>query len=170
MKLADARRSSILWCRSPSSILIGAVRGAAPRHRARSRASSGRSWWSGSSRIALAGVLHISDDPRVFCRDQSASTRSSFSVEHGHIGLVTLGAVFLVGDRRRGALCRSRPFRPQADPVRLVRPGAAGAAAELFRAGRAGAAPIRRRSRIRSTGWFLICCCCRWSCWRPPPP
>ena len=48
------------------------------------------------------------------------------------------------GDRRRGALRRSRPFRPQADPVRLDVLRAAGAADQLFRAGRAGA--VRSRS------------------------
>ena len=43
------------------------------------------------------------------------------------------------GDRRRSALRRPRPFRPQADPDRLGRAGAPGACAELSRPGRAGA-------------------------------
>ncbi len=43
------------------------------------------------------------------------------------------------GDRRRGAVCRPRSFRPQADPGRLALFRAAGAADQLFRAGRAGA-------------------------------
>ena len=41
--------------------------------------------------------------------------------------------------RRRGAVCRPRPFRPQADPDRLAQPGPAGAADQLLRPGRAGA-------------------------------
>ena len=74
------------------------------------------------------------------------------------------------GDRRRGALCRSRPFRPQADPVRLDVLRAAGAADQLFRAGRAGAVRSRPRSRTRSTAWCRRSCCCRWWCWRPRRP
>ena len=46
--------------------------------------------------------------------------------------------------RRRGALCRSRPFRPQADPTGLALPRAAGAGAQLFRPGRARACTTRR--------------------------
>ena len=41
------------------------------------------------------------------------------------------------GHRRRGALRRHGPFRPQADPHRLARPGHARPAAQLFRPGRA---------------------------------
>jgi KUP system potassium uptake protein len=44
--------------------------------------------------IAITGLLHISDDPRVF-----AAINPYYAVKflagHGHIGLVTLGAVFL---------------------------------------------------------------------------
>src|SRR5256714_2493274 len=44
--------------------------------------------------IAIAGLLHISDDPRVFAA-VNPYYAVSFLAEHGHIGLVTLGAVFL---------------------------------------------------------------------------
>ena len=44
--------------------------------------------------IAIAGALHIRDDPHVLAGDQSALWRR-FPVHHGTIGLVTLGAVFL---------------------------------------------------------------------------
>ena len=44
--------------------------------------------------IAIIGLLHISDDPDVFARDQSV-LRGQFLRQHGYIGLVTLGAVFL---------------------------------------------------------------------------
>lgn len=44
--------------------------------------------------IAIAGLLHISDDPRVFAA-VNPYYAVSFLTQHGHIGLVTLGAVFL---------------------------------------------------------------------------
>ena len=73
-------------------------------------------------------------------------------------------------DRRRGALCRSRPFRPQADPVGLDVFRAAVAADQLFRAGRAGAVRSRARSSIPSIAWCPSIWCCRWSGLRPPRP
>ncbi len=51
------------------------------------------------------------------------------------------------GDRRRGALCRSRPFRPQADRAGLVRPGLSLPAAQLFRAGRLRAVEVGAQNR-----------------------
>ena len=39
------------------------------------------------------------------------------------------------GDRRRGDVCRHGPFRPGADPARLVRGGAARPGSQLFRTG-----------------------------------
>src|SRR4029079_8984104 len=44
--------------------------------------------------IALAGLLHIFDDWRVFAA-VNPYYAVSFLAQHGHIGLVTLGAVFL---------------------------------------------------------------------------
>jgi KUP system potassium uptake protein len=44
--------------------------------------------------IAFAGLLHISDDPRIFAAINPYYA-VSFLAQHGHIGLVTLGAVFL---------------------------------------------------------------------------
>src|SRR5947209_330870 len=44
--------------------------------------------------IAIAGLLHITDDPRVFGAINPYYA-VSFLAQHGHIGLVTLGAVFL---------------------------------------------------------------------------
>jgi KUP system potassium uptake protein len=44
--------------------------------------------------IAIAGLLHISDDPRIFAAINPYYA-VSFLAQHGHIGLVTLGAVFL---------------------------------------------------------------------------
>ena len=79
---------------------------------------------------------------------------------------MTLGAGLPGRHRRRGALRRPRPFRAQADPDRLVRSGAAVAAAQLFRSGRQGA---RRsygdREPVLPAGARALCCC-RWSCSR----
>jgi KUP system potassium uptake protein len=44
--------------------------------------------------IAIAGLLHINDDPRVFAAINPYYA-VSFLAQHGYIGLVTLGAVFL---------------------------------------------------------------------------
>src|SRR5262249_8782309 len=45
--------------------------------------------------IGAAGVLHISDDPGVLAAGNPAYA-VAFLWKHGHVGLVTLGAVFLV--------------------------------------------------------------------------
>ena len=75
-------------------------------------------------------------------------------------------------DRRRGALRRHGPFRAQADPglLALLRP--AGAAAQLYGAGRDDPFGRRRtrrspRSRTRSSTSRPTACGCRWSCSRP---
>ena len=57
------------------------------------------------------------------------------------------------GHRRRGALRRHGPLRQAADPPRVVRAGAAGAAAQLLRPGRAAAARTRRPP---SSPFFLL--------------
>jgi KUP system potassium uptake protein len=44
--------------------------------------------------IAIAGLLHISDDPRIFAAINPYYA-VSFLAQHGHIGLATLGLVFL---------------------------------------------------------------------------
>ena len=119
--------------------------------------------------IAIAGLLHIRDDPGVLWAANPVYG-IKFLLQHGRIGLVTLGARLPGGHRRRGALCRSRPFRPQADPARLVRSRAAGADRSTISGRARWCSPIRRRSRIRSTASFPTCCCCPWSCWRPPRP
>ena len=144
------------------------VRRAAPRHRA------GR----GLLRPGDAGLVRRHRDRR-----RHASARRSRGVRRDQSGLCHQLRVDARPHRpdharrgvprrhrRRGALCRSRPFRPEADPARLARPRAAGAADQLFRPGRAGAGASRRRSRIRSIAWCRKRCCCRWSCSPPPPP
>ena len=85
-------------------------------------------------RLGVSGLIHIVDDPEVLwplnpCHgviflyaqpDRLRDARRDLPGRH----------------RRRGALRRSRPFRPQADRARLVRAGLPVPAAELFRAGR----------------------------------
>ncbi len=70
--------------------------------------------------LAVIGGIHIFDDP-AFCRRQSALRRATFSSSNGIIGLRDAGGGVPGGHRRRGAVRRSRPFRPQADPGRLAR-------------------------------------------------
>ena len=57
------------------------------------------------------------------------------------------------GHRLRGALRRHGPFRPPPDPLRLALLRAAGAAAQLFRTGRAGAVRSAAPRQSRSTRW-----------------
>ena len=145
-----------------------AVRRAIARHRGGSllRPDHHR---CGSSPSRFAGIIAVADDPGVL-RRSIRSTACAFSPATAMIGLVTLGGGVPRRHRRRGALRRSRPFRPRADPDRLVRAGAAGARAELLRAGRARAVRIPRRSRTRSSCSIPIGRCCRWSCSRPSRP
>ena len=93
-----------------------------------------------------------------------------FLLTHGTIGLVTLGAVFLAVTGGEALYADLGHFGRKPIQYGLVLLRAAGAADQLFRAGRAGACPIRRRSKIRSTGWRRRSCCCRWWCWRRPRP
>ena len=88
--------------------------------------------------IAIAGALHIRDDPHVLLAINPLYG-IEFLLTHGADRPGDARRGVPGGDRRRGALCRSRPFRPQADPDRMALPGAAGAADQLFRAGRQGA-------------------------------
>ena len=71
--------------------------------------------------IAIAGGLHIHDDPGVLAAVNPVlrgAVRSMPTQDRpGDPGPRLPG-----GDRRRSALRRSRAFRPQADPVRLARP------------------------------------------------
>ena len=87
----------------------------------------------------------------------------AFNPYYGVSFLVTHPGHRLRGARQRlprrhgrgGALCRSRPFRPHADPGGLGRRGLPGAGPQLSRPGRAAAVATPRPSRTRS------------SCWRP---
>ena len=83
-----------------------------------------------------------------------------FRVDHGQIGLVTLGAVFLVvtgGEALYADLGHFGRKPIQTAWLCLVLPALL---INYFGQG-ARCWPIRRRSKIRSTGWFRKPCCCR---------
>lgn len=76
-----------------------------------------------------------------------------FLMHDPKISFVVIGAVFLALTGGRGAVCRYGPCRRFGDPPGLVRPRASGAAAELFRAGRADPQRSRRgRQSLLQTG------------------
>ena len=121
---ADHARSS--WpCSLPSSASAPAAW----------RASSDRSRWSGSWRSASPASRHIADDPTVLLRGQPL-LRGGLSVRAARRRLRHHRRGVPRRDRRGGALCRPRPFRPQADRARLAGARVPVPAAQLFRAGR----------------------------------
>ncbi len=65
------------------------------------------------------------------------------------------------GDRRRSALCRPRPFWPQADPDGLVRTGVARRWSSTISDKARWCSPTPPPSRTRSFGWFPKSFCCR---------
>ena len=103
-----------------------AVRDPAPRHRPRRRAvrpGDGR-LVRGARRARHAGS--IARAARRCCGRSTRRMRLRLLREPRRgIAFVALGAVVLVRHRRRGAVRRHGPFRPAADPARLVRPRAA---------------------------------------------
>ena len=122
-------------------ILVRAVRGPAIRHGARRdgvRPDHARLVRRRSPRSASA----CDRRRRPTCSRRSIPwyARRSSSSTHGVAGFLVLGAVVLVHHRRRGALRRHGALRQAADPARLVRRRAPGAAAQLLRPGRAAAA------------------------------
>ncbi len=70
--------------------------------------------------MGLSGAMHIADDLAILHAFNPVHGLW-FVANNGTVGLLALGAVFLAVTRRRGALHRSRPFRQEAHPVRLVR-------------------------------------------------
>ena len=97
--------------------------------------------WFGT--LAVLGLLHISDDPGGAGGDQSLVCRPVPVLARYHRP-GDAGCGISGGDRRRGALRGSRALRAQADPGRMVLLRVAGAADQLFRAGRPGARPSCR--------------------------
>ena len=116
--------------------------------------------------IALFGVVHISDDPGVLLAINPYYA-VSFVATHGTIGLVTLGAVFLVvtGGRRSTPISvTSAASRSSGRGLAWCCPRSCSTISVRVR----WCSPIRQPSRVRSIALCLRPCCCRWSCWRPP--
>ena len=90
--------------------------------------------------IAVAGLMHITDDPRVFYAI-NPWYGIRFVYEHGSHWAGDARRGVSGRDRGRGALRRSRSFRQETDPDCVAVCRAAGARAELFWPGRAGARP-----------------------------
>ena len=93
---------------------------------------------SGSSRWRSPGCGTSAQNTDVLS-PSIPSTASSFLLDHGVIGFVTLGAVFLGVTGAEALYADLGHFGTQADPHGVARRRAAGAHAQLFRAGRAGA-------------------------------
>jgi KUP system potassium uptake protein len=116
--------------------------------------------------IALAGLLHIRDDPGVLAAINPGHA-VAFLYAHGHIGLVTLGAVFLVvtgGEALYADLGHFGRKPIQTAWFSLVLPALL---LNYFGQGAKGLADPAIENR--STGWCPSRCCCRWSCSRRRP-
>ncbi len=100
-------------------ILIGALRGPEPRHRDGSPRSSVPSRLVWFITMAALGLLHIADDPGVFL-SLNPYYGVAFLVTHPGHRLRDSRRRVPRRHRRRGALRRSRPFRP---PARSASPG-----------------------------------------------
>ena len=133
---------------------------------------SARSCWSISSTIAVLGVMHIVKHPAVIVETLNPLNALQFFLAEPLPGLPRDGLRRAGGDRRRGALCRHGPFRPQADQVQLAVLRHAGADAQLYGAGRdAPVADAGRGARdgqeSRSSSSRPKRSACRWSSSRP---
>ena len=101
--------------------------------------------------IGVLGIVGIARAPAILAA-LSPLPAITYLWHAGPLAFVGDRRRFPGGDRRRGVLCRHGPFRAVADPRRLVRRGAAGAHAQLFRPRRAAAHRAQRASRARSIG------------------
>ena len=86
--------------------------------------------------IAVLGGMHIVKHPAVFVEMFNPLNAFKFYFAEPLRGLHRHGQRRPGGDRRRGALCRHGPFRPPPDQVQLALLRHAGAAAQLYGAGR----------------------------------
>ena len=121
-------------------ILLRALHRAAARHRRQSAPCSARSCCSGSSRSPCSVRVEIVRAPRDARARSTRGTACSSSSTHGRARLPHPRRGRPLRHRRRGALRRHGALRQAADPARLLRARAPGAAAELLRPGRAAAA------------------------------
>ena len=88
--------------------------------------------------IGVLGAAHILKAPAILQASIRSRPRVS-SIADPRISFVVIGAVFLALTGGEALYADMGHVGAGRDPPRLVRPGAAGAAAELFRPGRAGA-------------------------------
>ena len=139
---------------------------------------------SGTARVASAfGPVMVvwfstprGDGPRSYQRrsvgagcDQSL-VRDSFPAVPRHDRNGDAGRGISRGDRRRGAVCGSGPFRTQADPGRMALFRAAVAADQLFRPGRAGAVQSRGDRKFLLPDGSGNTAAAAGRCWRPRRP
>ena len=190
------QRRAVLWRRHDHARAFGAVGRRRPRSRdagARSlcRAAYGRDpvravrWCSRTARrgwraffgpitlvwfvaLAAAGLWHVAPDPSVLAAFNPLHG-VSFLLSHGYIGLLTLGAVFLVVTGAEALYADLGHFGRGPIRTAWLTVVSAGAHAQLSRPGRAAACATRRRSKIRSFCSIRTGRCSRWWC-SPPPP
>ena len=113
------------------------------------------------------GLVHSCDDPTILTAINPWYA-IQFMLSHGTMGWCD-GRGGAGRDRLRGALCRHRPFRTQADPVRLVR--IIVLPALLLNYFGQGALAVRTGGdRILLPAHPRTGRSCRWWCWRPRPP
>ena len=102
--------------------------------------------------LGLAGLTHIADDPGVLAAFNPAYA-AGVSRHPRHDRARDPGRRVPGGDRSRGALCRSRPFRAKADQDGVALFRVAGARSQLSRSGRARALrPERDRQPLLPAG------------------
>ena len=112
--------------------------------------------------IALAGLLHIHDDPGVLAAI-NPSYAITFLYGHGHVGLVTLGAVFLVVTGGEALYADLGHFGRK--PIRTAWFGLVLPALVLNYFGQGAKVLADPASmKIRSIASFPSRCCCRWWC------
>ena len=115
--------------------------------------------------LAVLGIWCDRCTSRTCCWRSTRSTASSVLVDDPWRGFVMLGAVFLAVTGAEALYADMGHFGRAAAAPRLAWPRLSGAAAELFRAGRAAARRSRPRSKTRSTGWRPNGVSTRWSGW-----
>ena len=99
--------------------------------------------------LALGGLVHIIDDPRVFLA-LNPWLGVQFVLTHGMVGLAVMGLVFLVATGAEALYADLGHFGRKPIQIAWLWHGAAGADPQLFRPGRAAAGPTREPSRTRS--------------------
>ena len=153
LEIAAPRARSSSCCRSRSAVIVGAVRGAVPRHRQRGPRVRPGDGASGSRVIGALGVARDRAAIRACCWRCRRSYAVALCLQYRLLAFLALGAVVLAVTGAEALYADmghfgAQPIRAAWLVLRAALPGA-----ELFRPGRAGAAPIRRRS---ANPFFLL--------------